>query len=300
MSAAEAREPLLTATRDADAWVRYYAVRSLAALREPAAVPRLAELAAADSAMHVRLAAVESLGTIDGGGAADILLPLAADPLTDLAAAALRALGHLDDPRAAAALAAGLRSVDAARRLAAVTGLRASNSADAVERLAWTAGADDDEPVGLAAVEALGTIGSREGPHADAAVAALVSATVEPQRREAAVAALAALPESRIGRIAEGLAHPSPAVRRATIDALGRMRNPAASSAIRSALEDADAVVREAAVTTLCLLGVRGVSAVFARMARHDPARGVRRAAASALGRDGVRDESDDGSEGTR
>lgn len=300
MRADAAREPLLAATRDPDAWVRYYAVRSLATLREPSAVPRLAELASGDPAMHVRLAAVESLGAIDGHGAGDILLPLAADPVTDLAAAALRALGRTDDRRAAAALAAGLRSNDPALRLAAVTGLRASGAADAVDRLAWTAGADDEESVALAAVEALGAIGSRDGPHADAAVAALVAATVEVRRRDAAVATLARLPDARVGRIAEGLAHANPAVRRATIDALGRMRRSAASAAIRSALQDADAVVREAAVTTLGHLGVRGLSATFARLARHDPARGVRRAAASALGRDPLPQESDDGDEGPR
>lgn len=298
--AADAREPLLSATRDPDAWVRYYAARSLAALRETSAVPRLAELAAGDPAMHVRLAAVESLGSIDGTGVADILLPLAGDTLTDLAAAALRALGRLDDRRAAAALAAGLRSADPARRLAAVAGLRASASADAVERLAWTAGADDEESVAVAAVEALATIGAREGPHADAAVAALVAATVEPGRRETAVTALARLPESRIARIAEGLSQPSTAVRRATIEALGRMRHPEASAAIRAALQDGDAVVREAAIRMLDQLGVRGLSATFARMARQDPARGVRRAAASSLGRDAGRDMSDDGREGAR
>ena len=298
--AADARAPLLAATHDPDAWVRYYAVRSLAALREVSAVPRLAELATADPAMQVRLAAVDSLGSIDGAGVADILLPLAADALTDLAAAALRALGSMDDRRAGAALAAGLRSADPARRLAAVTGLRASASADAVERLAWTAGADDEESVALAAVEALGTIGARAGAHADAAVDALVAATAEPRRRDTAITALARLPESRIARIAEGLSQPDPAVRRATIEALARMRHPAASSAIRAALQDADAVVREAAVRMLDQLGVRGLSATFARMARQDPARGVRRAAASSLGRDAGTDVRDDGDEGAR
>ena len=300
-SAADARAPLLAATHDADAWVRYYAIRSLAALQETSAVPRLTELATTDSAMQVRLAAVEALGAFDSSGVADILLPLAADDaLADLAAAALRALGRMNDPRAAAVLAAGLRSVDAARRLAAVTGLRASGSVGAVERLAWTAGADDEESVALAAVEALGAIAARAGLAADAAVAALVAATAEPARRDAAVAALARLPESRIARITEGLAHPNSSVRRATIDALGRLRHPAASSAIRSTLQDDDAVVREAAVTTLCQLGVRGLSATFARMARHDPARGVRRAAASALGRDATIDDYDPGDEGAR
>jgi HEAT repeat protein len=146
----------------------------------------------------------------------------------------------------------------------------------------------------------MATIGAREGPHADAAVDALIAATAEPGRRETAVTALARLPESRITRISEGLSQPSAAVRRATIDALGRMRHPAASAAIRAALQDGDAVVREAAVRMLDQLGVRGLSATFARMARQDPARAVRRAAAASFGRDAGMDLSDGGHEGAR
>ena len=115
LPAAAARGPLLSATRDADAWVRYYAVRSLGEVREPSAVPRLSELAASDPAMHVRIAALETIGAIDGPTAIDTLLPYVADEHADLAAAALRALGEVCDDRAAAALKGALRSPDAIR-----------------------------------------------------------------------------------------------------------------------------------------------------------------------------------------
>jgi HEAT repeat protein len=75
------------------------------------------------------------------------------------------------------------------------------------------------------------------------------------------------------------------------------MRHPLASGAIRTALDDADAAVREAAITALDQLGVRGLARRFSDIAGADESRRVRRAAAAALGRasDLVIDD-DDGS----
>jgi HEAT repeat protein len=117
-------------------------------------------------------------------------------------------------------------------------------------------------------------------------VAALIASTAEPRVRDAAIAALSRLPENRIDAVTGGLSHPQPHVRRATIAALGRMQRPEASAAIRGALDDEDAGVREAAVVALERLGARGVGRKLAVMAREDPSRAVRRAAAAAAGDD--------------
>jgi HEAT repeat protein len=285
LGAGEARGPLLSATRDADAWVRYYSVRALGEVREPSAVPRLAELAGSDPAMHVRIAALEAVGAIDGPAAAEILLAYVTEPQADLAAAALRGLGLVCDQRATAALKGALRSPDAVRRLAAVTGLRACGTADAVDALAWTAGADAEDSVVAGAVEALGAIATRTVEGSAGAIAALLALTADPRRRHDSVIALARLPVPLVSAVAEGLTHLHPDVRRATIDVLAQMRNPDASAALRTALDDAEADVREAAVTALDRLGARGTGRRFAQMAREDPSRAVRRAAAAALGR---------------
>ena len=285
LAAAEAREPLLRAAQDSDAWVRYYAARSLGDLRDAAALPRLSALAASDPAMHVRIAALEACGASGDAGALDMLLRYAADAEADLASAALRALGRIPDERAVSALKTGLRSPDAPRRLAAVTGLRGSASPDAVEALAWTAGADGDDAVVAGAVEALGAIAARNGEASRRAIAALVALTADTSRRDASVAALARLPGTRVAAVAEGLSQLQPDVRCATIDVLARMRHPDASAALRTALDDADPGVREAAVTALDRLGARGTARRFAQIARDDPSHAVRRAAAAALGR---------------
>jgi hypothetical protein len=178
-----------------------------------------------------------------------------------------------------------LRSGDVTRRLAAVTGLRACASRDAVESLQWTVAADAEDSVAVAAVEALGAIAAKSDGQADAAVTALVATLAEPSRRAAAVAVLARLPERRVARVAAGLTHPNPVVRGVLIDVLARLRQPEASAAIRAALDDPDAAVREAAIVALDQLAVRGLGARLAQLAHSDESRAVRRAAASALGR---------------
>jgi HEAT repeat protein len=285
VSAGDAREPLRRAMHDADSWVRYYAMRSFGELRDASALPLVSGLAASDPAMHVRIAALEAIGSIHDPSAHDTLLRYASDDHGDLAAAALRTLGRTGDSRAVATLKQALRSPAQARRLAAVTGLRACSTADAVDALAWTAGADSEDSVAGAAIEALGVVAGRNGSVSRAAIAALLALTADTNRRDGSIAALARLAGSRIPAVAEGLSHPQPPVRRATIDVLARMRHPDASAALRTALDDGDAGVREAAITALDRLGARGVARRFARIAREDPSRAVRRAAAAALGR---------------
>jgi HEAT repeat protein len=216
-------------------------------------------------------------------------MPHVQGDVSELAAAALRGLGRVPGhPGAAAALRSALRAPDAARRTAAVDGLTGHPDADTVGALEWTAGADEDAAVALAAVDALGTLGRRSDSTGAAAVAALTSLTAEPRRREAAIAALARLPEARIAGVAAGLEDGRGVVRCAIVAALGRMRQPEASAAIRGALDDPLPEVREAAVTALDQLGARGLSRKFTAMAQADQSRAVRRAAADARGRQGA------------
>jgi HEAT repeat protein len=272
---------LLAAAGDSDTWVRYHAVRALGTIK--AGVARLAEVAQADPAMHVRIAAIEALGAAGGAAIDDILLAHAGDPQADLAAAAVRALAHSTDPRAAEALRAAVRAASPAVRLAAITAYRARGDADAIAALQWTAAAAEDESIALAAIDGLGAMARRPGDAGEGAVAALLMTTAETRTREAAIAQLARLPASRVGAVAAGLSLPAPGTRLAAIAALARLRHPDASAAIRTALDDPDASVREEAVIALERLGVRGVSRRLARMAREDPSRAVRRAAAAAV-----------------
>src|SRR5262249_19198601 len=139
--------------------------------------------------------------------------------------------------------------------------------------------------VATAAIQALASLGWRHDERADAAIDALVGVAAEPGRRDPAIAAIAGLPDRRIARVARALSDPPAPGRRAIGDVLSRMKHPDASAALHRALDDDDAGVREAAITTLDRLGARGIGRRFAALARQDPSRLVRRAAAAALSR---------------
>src|SRR5262249_60101881 len=101
--------------------------------------------------------------------------------------------------------------------------------------------------------------------------------------REASIAALGRLPRRRTADVARGLQHPSADTRRATVEALGRLRNPEASLAIEAALDDPDGRVRGRAIAELRRLGSRRAAKKLLVLARTDPDDDVRRAAALAM-----------------
>jgi len=280
----EAARLLLDATNDMDPWVRYFALNGLGALGVGSAVERAVTLASTDPAMHVRIAALDALGKIDSTGAADVLLHHAGHEDSDIAAAALRALGGSSDARAERAISDAARSGDRPRRLAAIDALSMTPTSVRITLLAWIAAADHDGSVAVSAVEALARA-ARKDPSSENAISALVTLAADARCREWALKALSDLPVERIPALEAAFDASGPASRCVLVNALCRMHHPDASSVIRRALDDADASVREAAVHALDDLGARGVARRFAAMARQDPSRAVRRAAAAAFAR---------------
>jgi HEAT repeat protein len=270
---------LLGALKDDDPWVRYFATRSIGQHRYGESLDALTRLAEADVASHVRIAAIDSLGKIGGPRAIAVLASIAESPDLDLARAALKSLGQINHPDAMPPLLEALRSKDAARRLEALNALGARGGEDEVKAMQWTSAADSDEGVARAAIDALARLASCE------AIAALVDLTAETARRESSVAALSGLGEQKIELIAKGLKHTQSSVRRAVVEALGRMKHPLASETLSAALDDQEATVRLAAVNALARLGSRSAERKLLAMMRADPDTAVRRAAQKALSR---------------
>jgi HEAT repeat protein len=289
----ESQSALRRALGDRDGWVRYFAARSLGDHRAANAFDDLAELAARDAAPHVRIAALEAIGAIDGPRAAEVLAQHAEDSDAEIAAAALTSLGRVADGAAGAALARALRSPDHVRRLSAVTALSLRAGPEDVAALRWTAEADASREVASAAVAGLARLATGTGERWHEALDALVNLTVDPKQQDAALAALARVPAGRAERVAKGLSHPIGRVRRMTIEALTRIKDPDAAACVRGALHDPDAGVREAAIMALKRIGARGLAAKLSVMSESDPDPAVRRAAAAATAR-----RADPGSEG--
>jgi HEAT repeat protein len=279
-------ELLLRLLGDADSWVRFVALKALAAIGDASALPAIIGTLERDAAAHVRLAAIEAIGRLQPANALQILEPLTHSPNEDVARAAITALGHVDQAEALAALERGARAGEPWRRLAAIEGLTLRDETRAPQILQWVAAADNDREVAQAAVDALVRLGVREqGPQGREATRALIVLTAEPTSRQAAIAALSAMPSRRTVDIAAGLRHPSPAVRCATVEALSRMKRPDASRALESALDDRTSAVRLAAVSELKHLGSRSAQKKLMAMARTDADAEVRRAAMLAIAR---------------
>jgi HEAT repeat protein len=284
VDAADAIGPLTGALDDRDPWVRYFALRSLGSFRHASAAQAVRDRLERDPAGQVRLAAIDVLGRLQPADILSVLEPLVGSDDADTARAAIRALRHVQDPAADVALDALSRADDVWRRLETVVALGDRGGSQAVSILEWVAAADQVREVADAAIGGLATLAARDDVHGAASARALVALTAEPSRRETAVAALARLPIRRVTDVASGLAHASPSVRRATVDALSRMRHTDATRWIETALDDGSPAVRSAAAAELRRLGSRNATRKLVMLARTDPDLEVRHAAMMASG----------------
>lgn len=283
-SAADAVEPLLRALGDADPWVRYFALRSLGSFQQPSAAPAVRNCLERDSAGQVRLAALDVLSRLQLPDVLSMLEPLAVSEDQDMARAAIRALRHVEDPAVEALLDRLSRASDAWRRLETVIALGQRGGVHAVSALEWVAAADDDRDVAHTAIAGLATLAARENEVGVQAVRALVALLAEAALREPASNALARLPPFRAAEVAGGLTHASATVRRATVEALSRMRHTDATRRIETALDDPSPPVRATAVAELRRLGSRSAARKLVLLSQSDPDAGVRQAATIASG----------------
>jgi len=276
---------LLRALDDADPWVRFMTLRSLGAIGAAEAVPPVLATVEKDPEPHVRLAAIEVIGRISPAEALDVLEPLTNSPNPDIARAAVAALGNVDRDEALTVLEQHSRAPEPSTRLAAVEALARRSETRVPQILQWVAAVDHTAEVVAAALEALARVGKRDDEQGSAAARALIALTAEPSRRESAIGVLSGLPPRCIPDIAAGLRHPSTDVRCASVEALGRMKQPDASRALESALDDGVSLVRLTAVAELKHLGTRTSQRKLMALARTDPDNEVRHAAMRAVAR---------------
>src|SRR6201988_1457372 len=219
----ETASSLLAGLTDPDVWVRYFSARALGRRGNVEHVDALMEVTRKEEFNHVRIAALDSLVQIGGPRAVELAKELTEDKDSDLALAAVVALGKLDEPKVLPALLKALRSPFAEVRAGAAAALGERREADAWEELHRVALTDRVQNVVSAAILALKQIGTTD------AMIVLVALTANTSLRELAISALASVPDDQIGVVAEGLSHQSPHVRRAILDVLARMRLPRAT-----------------------------------------------------------------------
>lgn len=273
----KARKPLLRALDDPDPWVRFFAARSMGKHRFSRIRERLESMAEADGAPQVRIECVKALGLINQPDVVPFISRFVTHEDPDMARAAVEALGSVGHPHATPALVRAIRAPDADLRMAVIEILGKAPGSETIEILQWVAASEKVDEVADAAAGALCTLASPE------AVSALVNLLADPGRREMAVSALSRLGEDAMGSLAKHLSNPALEIKRAILDALTRMKRPAASHYLIDALADPSGPVRLLAIRGLIKLGNREARPRILTMAQNDPETSVRQEAKKAL-----------------
>jgi HEAT repeat protein len=284
---------LLSALKDDSPLVPLSAAKALAQVGRPAT----AELTRALGSDHAntRLTAAEILAHADEPSRAelaDVLDPFLNHPRADFRARALAAAAALGQggadllPRVFSSLEDESWQVRAAgaRALAAI-----SHDADGVRAIARSLRSDESKEVRCTAAELLGSV----GPDHPAALAALVDAFDDGDKRTRALSSLsaAAFGAEAVPAILAAAGKPSlqNRIRCAALDALHEM-GPSASSAVPELLvylRDEDWLVRHSAATALGAIGspTRECVEALKTAQKMDPHQGVRQASGHALAR---------------
>jgi HEAT repeat protein len=275
----QALPELLRALTDQDPWVRYYAARALGRIRSPEAIDALGNLVRKDTANQVRIAATDALGSIGGPRVVAILAPVVESDDSDLARAALKALGAVAHPDALQPIASVLGSQNPARRIDAVFAIATRRDDASLKTLEAIASTDPDPNVSETAIERLASMATSQS------IQALIRLSADPALRETVLGCLSRMDTPSVEHLATAMQHPQPKIRRAVVDALSRIKDPHASELLGRSLDDEAASVRLAAVSALKRLGNRTSEKKLALMARSDPDTAVREAAGRALER---------------
>lgn len=270
---------LVTALSDPAPWVRYNATRSLAQRGESMAFEPLARIIETDPAPHVRIAALEAIGALGHAQAVDLLAMFVSAEDLDVACAALAGLGATHAARALPILRSAVRSPEPRRRVAAIPALAEHGGAEVVEVLQWVAATERDPAIAAVALAALAGLRSPQS------IAALIGLLAKPSQRQAVCDALASLGAGEVERIAPGLQHPDPGVRRAVVEVLARMRQRSTLGLLEATLDDPDVTVRLAAVQGLAGLTSQDAATILRRIATSDHDPHVQRVACTLLER---------------
>lgn len=239
-----AERVLTKALTDEDVWVRYFAIRSLVAIDKLSGViPTIIYLAKTDSAMQVRVAAVEALAR-GGAEAFSVLAELSKSEYADLSHAALESLGTNEHSGARQLLQSALGSDDSERRVRAIGALVLRPDASIIKTLLGHV-KSSDERTSAAALGALAALLFAE------AASALVEVAGIPGKRDPCIRALASMRRQAVAALNDHLRHGDLETRRIAVEVLTRIRVPEAVAILESALDDPAAAVRFAALSSL-------------------------------------------------
>jgi len=281
---------LLTLVSSSGTYTPAFALRALAALKDPRVVPLARVIAVADVDIKLRVAAVralapfeeaeigqtmleivrspatppnlalEAVALLGGDGAFDVLLDLFAHPWPAIRAAAMRRAAAIDAEGFLVVLSSLGPDPDWSVR-AAIPDILASMPVPAERVDGWITAAADDQDVRVRAA-ALGALARIDAPGVTDRLFAAIEASDYSLRASAARIIGQRMPPGGVARLAEayerGGSDATAQARAAALDALARYGTDDAKAVIRQALEDREWPVRLQAARLLDGLGEPG------------------------------------------
>ncbi|MFK7820579.1 MAG: HEAT repeat domain-containing protein, partial [Planctomycetaceae bacterium] len=252
---------LLTLLKDRSVEVRRNAATALVKTPTREFLGTIVEVLKQESDEATQLSLIQAVGQIGSVEHADVLYSLTKSESLDTRVAALRALTKVKDKRALPLLVSLLKDPDERIREKAATGIGFNGNLAGIPRLSELMKSDRSQAVRIAAVRALGNIGSSE------CIPVLKGALQdEAQIRCQAVIALRSVGDEKVvPLLLDRLYDTAPEVRYNAVMALGELKASKAIPPLRRMIEDPNDMVQRAVHKALEELGVSVSSDLWKR-----------------------------------
>ncbi|MFH1000493.1 MAG: HEAT repeat domain-containing protein, partial [Bacteroidota bacterium] len=260
------RAVLATSLNDEDPWVRYYAIRSISNLYQKEHLFKLMLMAKSDPAIQVRMAAIETIGLMDGTEAVGILSELTQDENTDIVLASIYALGMLDTKESLQLLFAFIDDYDAAKKLTAIKAIGRFNKPEVAEKLYLIASREDkNKQFANAAIESLSGILLKQATNY------LLKLSDQNHLTQKCIAALLKQKHFALPILNELFKMKSSPIQRNIIEFLSRAKTPEATKSLVLLLEDDTAQIRIDAMRALYRIGYQDITEITEKISLTDP-----------------------------
>lgn len=240
---------LAESLNDSDAWVRYYSIRTICyhLLREH--LPILMVMAEKDKAIHVRLAAIEAIGQLNGIQAIPLFSKLLHDEINDIVLTTIYALGMLESENSLILLMPLINDRDTYKRSAAIKAVSHFNVPEVIEKLHWIAATENLPMITNAAIEGLSTLNSVQS------IDYLIQLSLIPKIKEKCITALIQQKNLALPHLVITFNERPAQIKKNIIEFLSRSKKPEASEALIQFLNHENAQVRLEAMNALYRIG---------------------------------------------
>jgi PAS domain S-box-containing protein len=249
---------------DSDAWVRFYAIRSICNHLLNGYLPQLVEIAQTDKAIHVRLAAIEAIGQMNGTAAIPVFTKLLSDDNTDIVLTTIYALGMMQSEKALILLMQLIDNPDQQKRTAVIKAISHFNTPEVIEKLYLISATEIDSSLTDAAIEGLSTIKS------ELAIESLLKLTSVVKIKEKCISQMVQQKKFAVPYLIEVFPRKAVQLQRNIIEILSRTKLGEASAMLMKLLDHSNSQIRVDSMNALFRIGYLNFREKVEKMALSD------------------------------